>query len=41
MQAQVKKSFEYAVITLLVCGFCLWQLNSSTDRKSTRLNSSH
>lgn len=31
MQAQVKKSFEYAVITLLVCGFCLWQLISSTQ----------
>ena len=31
MQAQVTKSFEYAVITLLVCGFCLWQLISSTQ----------
>lgn len=31
MQAHIKRAFEYAVITLLVAGFCLWQLISITQ----------
>lgn len=31
MEARVKKPFEYAVIALLIAGFCLWQLISSTQ----------
>lgn len=31
MKAQVKSGIEYAVITLLVAGLCLWQLISSTQ----------
>lgn len=31
MRADVKKSLEYAVITLLVCGFCIWQLLSQAQ----------
>ena len=31
MKADVKNSFEYALITLLVAGLCLWQLISSTQ----------
>lgn len=31
MQAHVKNGVEYAVITLLVAGLCLWQLIGSTQ----------
>lgn len=31
MKAQIKSGIEYAVITLLVAGLCLWQLISSTQ----------
>lgn len=31
MKANVKNGVEYAVITLLVAGLCLWQLISSTQ----------
>ncbi|MBI3347069.1 MAG: hypothetical protein HY020_07645 [Burkholderiales bacterium] len=31
MKADIKNSFEYALITLLVAGLCLWQLISSTQ----------
>lgn len=31
MQANIKSGIEYAVITLLVAGLCLWQLIASTQ----------
>lgn len=31
MKAHIKSGIEYAVITLLVAGLCLWQLISSTQ----------
>jgi len=31
MKAHVKSGVEYALITLVVAGFCLWQLISSTQ----------
>lgn len=31
MKAHIKSGIEYAVITLLVAGLCLWQLLSSTQ----------
>ena len=31
MKAHIKSGIEYAVITLLVAGLCLWQIISSTQ----------
>ncbi|NCT82935.1 MAG: hypothetical protein GXC94_07325 [Comamonadaceae bacterium] len=31
MKAQVKSGIEYALITLVIAGFCLWQIISSTQ----------
>lgn len=31
MQAQIKSGIEYAVITLLIAGLCLWQLISGAQ----------
>lgn len=31
MKAHIKSGIEYAVITLLVAGLCIWQLISSTQ----------
>lgn len=31
MKAQIKNGVEYALITLVVAGFCLWQLLSSAQ----------
>ena len=31
MQAQIKSGIEYGLITLLIAGFCLWQIISSTQ----------
>jgi len=31
MQAHIKSGIEYALITLVIAGFCVWQLISSTQ----------